>query len=553
MYDKCTLWILACLTLSGCTASQAGEAPGTVMEKKMAQFAPAVITADVSGLADSERRALDAIIAAARYLDPVFLRQAYAKNPDILARLEADRRPDAALRLQYFWMMKGPWDRQDHWRPFATTVARPKGAGYYPTGMTKREFERACSKSSEAKAALQNLFTVVRRDDDGGLMAAPYSQVYAQWLEPSARLLRRAADLTDNVTLATFLRSRAQAFLDDDYYQSDKDWMDLDSSVEVTMGPYEVYEDELFGYKAAFEVFVTVTDADASAELSRYKAGLAGWEKVLPYPDEFKPTRGRESPIRVVDLVYAAGDARTSVQTIAFNLPNDERVRKEKGAKKVLMRNVIKAKFDMIMRPLAERALVASQLPQLSADAFFNQTLFHELSHSLGPAYVKRDGQQVEVRMILGGDYSAIEECKADVMGAFLVQHEIEKGTFPKAFREQHLVSYFIGLFRSVRFGISEAHGKGAAVQINYFMENGAARWDPSSERLTVDPERLEAAVAMLLNRILVLQAQGDVKAGKELLATYGVNSAVIDGVLAQLDGVPVDLRPIYPLAGERE
>ena len=553
MDHRYTLGIVGCLTLLGCTASNTGEAHATVMEKKMAQFATAVITADVSGLSDSERRALDAIIDAARYLDQVFLRQAYAKNPDILARLEADRGPDAPLRLRYFWMMKGPWDRQDHWRSFATTSERPKGAGYYPTGMSKSEFERACAASDDDKAALQNLFTVVRWGADRKLVADPYSKVYGQWLEPSARLLRRAADATGNVTLAKFLRSRAKAFLDDDYYQSDKDWMDLDSSVEVTIGPYEVYEDELFGYKAAFEAFVTVTDANASAALSRYKAGLAEWEKTLPYPDEFKPTRGRESPIRVVDLVYAAGDARTSVQTIAFNLPNDERVRREKGAKKVLMRNVIKAKFDMIMRPLAARSLGESQLARLSADAFFNQTLFHELSHSLGPAYVKRDGQDVEVRMILGGDYSAIEECKADVMGAFLVQHEIDKGTFPKAFREQHLVSYFIGLFRSVRFGISEAHGKGAAVQINFFMEHGAAVWDATTSRLTVDVDRLEAAVAVLLNKILVLQAQGDVAAGKELLSVYGVSSKLIDDVLAQLDGVPVDLRPVYPLAGERE
>lgn len=547
-----TLVAVSCLFLfAGCAAYETGGVTTAALEKKMQQFAPAVITADVSDLPDSERKALDAIIDASRHLDQVFLRQAYAGNPEILARLEAASGADAALRLQYFWMHKGPWDRQEHWAPFATTKEHPKGAGYYPTDMTEEEFRAACAESPERKAELESLFTVVGRDG-GRLVTTPYSKAYARWLEPAARDLERAARHTSNASLRRFLESRAKAFRDDDYYQSDKDWMDLDSRVEVTIGPYEVYEDELLNLKAGFESFVTVSDPKASAALARYKAGLSGWEEALPYPASMKPTRGRESPIRVVDLVYASGDARTSVQTIAFNLPNDERVRKEKGAKKVLMRNVIKAKFDLILRPLAERVLAESQLAKLSADAFFNQTLFHELSHSLGPAFVKRDGEEVEVRVVLGKDYSAIEECKADVMGAFLVQHEIDKGTFPESFREEHLASYFVGLFRSVRFGVSEAHGKGAAVQINFFMEHEAASWDEASGRLTVDYDRLEATVALLLNQILVAQANGSKAGVATMLGTYGVNSPIIDEVLARLDGVPVDLRPIYPLAGEK-
>jgi hypothetical protein len=536
----------------GCSSPPSGESPAAAdsFKERLAQFAPAVIEADLGSLPASERAALDKIIEASRYLDDVFLRQAYAGNPRIRANLLADTSPEGVAKRTYFDIMKGPWDRQQHHEPFAIDIPRPKGAGFYPSDMTKAEFEEACAASGAADEALKGLFTVVVRTDHG-LLAVPYSSAYGRWLRPAARLLLEAADLTENASLATFLRSRARAFLSDDYYQSDKDWMDLDSRVEVTIGPYEVYEDELYSYKTSFESFVTVSDPDASADLQRFKDSLAVWEQALPIPDELKAERGRESPIRVVDLVYASGDARTSVQTIAFNLPNDERVRAEKGAKKVLLRNVIKAKFDRILRPLAERSLAAGQIGQLSADAFFRQTLFHELSHSLGPAYVQRDGEQLEVRMALGADYSAIEECKADVMGAYLVLYEIDAGTFPPEERTRHLTSYLTGLFRSVRFGVAEAHGKGAAVQINRYLEAGAIGLDPQSGRLHLDLGAAEQAITNLLGELLMLQAYGDLAAAGALLGQYGTVSDAIATVTGNLTGIPVDLRPIYPAAGE--
>lgn len=518
---------------------------------RLAGFAPAVITADIADLPASERAALDRIIEASRLLDPVFLLQNSADNLTRREALARDRTKAGEVLLEYFDLMKGPWDRQRHHEPFACDHPRPPGGGFYPVDMTAEEFEAACGASDEARAAFENLCTVVRRDPTSALIAIPYSQAYRTWLEPAAALLRGAAGETQNASLRRFLLSRAAAFLDDDYYASDKDWMDLDSRVEVTIGPYEVYEDERYGYKAAFESFVTVSDPEASAALDRYKASLGAWEQALPIPDELKTERGRESPIRVVDLVYASGDARTSVQTIAFNLPNDERVRAEKGAKKVLLRNVIKAKFDRILQPLARRVLREEQLPQLSADAFFRQTLFHELSHSLGPAYTERAGEPVEVRIALGSDYSAIEECKADVMGAYLVLHEIQQGTIAPEERLVHLTSYLIGLFRSVRFGTAEAHGKGAAIQIHRYFEAGAVSWDAGARRLTVHAEHLEPAIRALLRDLLLLQADGDTEAARSLLAKYGSSSARIDDVLAELDGIPVDLRPIYPLAGE--
>ncbi|MEO1339245.1 MAG: hypothetical protein AAFV29_26630, partial [Myxococcota bacterium] len=263
--------------------------------------------------------------------------------------------------------------------------------------------------------------------------------------------------------------------------------------------------------------------------------------------DEVKTKRGAESPIRVVDVVYTSGDARKSVQTIAFNLPNDERVRKEKGAKKVMLRNIIRTKFDRILRPIAERILASSQMKYLSADAFFNETLFHELSHSLGPAFVKNEGK-VEVRRALGADYSSLEEGKADVMGAYNVLFMIKQGEFPRAFREQLLVSYFVGLFRSVRFGVTEAHGRGAAFQINRFIEEGAARVNEEG-KFVIEPDKLEASITALTKDLCMLQHNGDKAAAQAFLSKYGVMSAPMRSALAKLENIPVDIRPQYPLA----
>jgi hypothetical protein len=326
--------------------------------------------------------------------------------------------------------------------------------------------------------------------------------------------------------------------------------MDLDSPVEITIGPYETYEDELLGLKAAFEAFVTVSDPRASAELEKFKKYLPEMERHLPIPDNIKTKRGAASPIRVVDLVFSAGDARKSVQTIAFNLPNDEKVRAEKGAKKVLLRNLINTKFNAILRPIGQRVLTGTQTTLLDDKAFFQQVLFHELSHSLGPAFTTKDGKKVDVRLALGAAYSPLEEAKADVMGVYNVLFMIEKGEIAADTRDRMLVSYFAGLFRSARFGVAEAHGKGAALQINRLVEAGAATVG-SDGKYTVDLTRIEAAVSDLVRDICVLQHDGDAAAADAFLAKYGALSKDTENVLAKLGSIPVDILPRYPLAGE--
>ena len=515
----------------------------------LALFVPVVLDADLGALPEPERQALDRLIAAARRLDPIFDRQAYAGNPALAERLSQDLSPEGQALYDLFRLMRGPWDRQDHHRPFVPGAPpRPPGAGFYPEDLSADQLRAWIAQSPADRLAFESLTTVIERDGDR-LVARPYYDVYREHLDAAAADLLAAADLTANKSLRRFLRSRAAAFKSGDYYASDKDWMDLESPIEVTIGPYETYEDELMGWKGAFEAFVTVADPQASADLARFKARLPAMEAHLPLPDHLKTKRGAESPIRVVDLVFAAGDARKSVQTIAFNLPNDERVRAEKGAKKVLLRNLIRAKFDAIMRPIGEQLLAPAHLGDLSADAFFHQVLFHELSHSLGPAYVDQGGERRELRLALGAAFSPLEEAKADVVGVYNLLYMIDEGLLPAELRRPALVSYFAGLFRSVRFGTAEAHGLGAAFQLGHYAEAAVMRVDGG--RIALDLAALEAAIARLAGEVLTVQALGSEERAQAILERYRRLPVELQALVDGLDGVPLDVRPIYPRAGE--
>jgi len=389
---------------------------------------------------------------------------------------------------------------------------------------------------------------VIRRDGDA-LVAVPYSEVYREWLEPASEHLRRAAAATENESLRRFLELRAEAFLSDDYYESDKAWMDLEAPLEVTIGPYEVYEDGLFGYKAAFEAFVTVNDPEASAALSGYKAELPWLEGHLPIPEEHKNLdRGSESPIRVVDIVYTAGDTKSGVQTIAFNLPNDERVREEKGSKKVLLRNIIEAKYEQILVPIAAQVLAPELVDRLSFDAFFDEVLHHELSHGLGPGTITVDGRETEVRLELRELYSTIEEAKADVMGIYDILALIDRGVMPAELREALDATYLAGLFRSARFGLHEAHGRGVVAQFNYLLEKGAIQVDDDG-RYAVVADQFAIGIEALLHNLLMLQATGDYEGTMAFLDTYGVPTPELEAAIGRLTGVPVDVVPAYPQA----
>ena len=502
-----------------------------------------------------ESRTLAELIEASRPMGDIFLRQVSEKNPALRRRLTGEAAhgsPGAAGALALFRINAGPWDRLDGNAPFIGTARKPPGAGFYPADMTKEEFEKWVAAHPGDRKAFEGLFTVIRRDGRS-LVAIPYSRAYRSFLDTSAAHLRRAAALTGNASLRAYLEKRADAFLTDDYYASDLAWMDLDSDIEVVIGPYEVYEDDLFNYKASFTSFVSVRDKAESAKLAVYAQHLPDMEKALPIPDEHKNTsRKFESPIRVVQEAYTAGDTRAGVQTSAFNLPNDERVRQARGSKKVLLKNVMEAKFRVAGKPIAERVLDPAQMGSVSFDAFFNHTLFHELAHGLGPGVITGpDGSKVDKRLPLKNLFSTIEECKADVVGMWTLYQAIDQKWLTSFDTDALAITTAALFYRSIRFGVDEAHGGGTAIQWNWFLEKGAVA--PAADgRFRVDTGKYREAVRSLANELLMIEATGDYARAQKLVSTYGKLTPEMERINAGLKDIPVDIAPVYPAAGEK-
>jgi hypothetical protein len=412
--------------------------------------------------------------------------------------------------------------------------------------MTREEFQNWVKAHPEDKNEFESNFTVIKKDGVA-LMAVPYSVEYKDLLEPTATLLREAADLTSDPTLKKYLVSRADALLSNDYFQSDMDWMDITGPIDPVIGPYEVYEDKLLGCKAAFEAFVTVVDPVESEKLAKVGTRLFDLERNLPIPTQYKNfERGKTSPIKVASEVFSAGDTKAGVQTTAFNLPNDERVREAKGSKKVLLKNVAKAKFEKCWIPIANEVLQKKDLAKVSFDAYFNHTLLHEMSHGLGPGnIVMPNGVRTTVNKALAELYSTIEECKADVLGIYSTPYLIGKKVVPANLVPYLYPTYLGGMFRAVRFGIGEAHGGGVAIQFNWMMEKGAFKVD-NEGRFTVDPRKCEKEIRDLAATLLLIEAKGDYQGARKLIEKYRVMTPVLEKALKKLEHIPVDIRPIY-------
>ena len=516
--------------------------------QRVKQLPRTVIDYDRSLLDDNDRQVVAKLIDASKQIDEIFWRQASEENPDFRAMLEKTDGP----AYEYFLMNRGPWDRLKQDEPFIGTKKKPAGAAFYPEDMTKDEFEKYVAAHPDKKDELQGLFTIVRRDGTG-LVGIPYSAFYKDFLTAAAARLREAAAITNDASLKTFLTKRADAFLSDNYRDSDMAWMDLNGKIEVVIGPYEVYEDDLFNYKASYESFVTVVDRGESEKLAAYAQHLPDMERNLPEPEQYKNfNRGTSSPIKVVQELYTGGEARPGVQTSAFNLPNDEVVREQKGSKKVLLKNVMDAKFRQSGKPIAMRVLDPSLVSQVAFDPYFNHTLFHELSHGLGPGFITLPtGEKVEARIPLKNLYSTIEECKADVLGLWNIRYAINSKLIT-AFDERQLYATYAGLmFRSMRFGINEAHGRGTAVQWNWIREKGGVT-PVAGGKYTVDMDKFRDAVQSLATELLTIEATGDFNRANALLNRYGVSTPEMNTVIASLKDIPVDIWPVFPAAGEK-
>ncbi len=523
------------------------------LKAKIEQFAPVKITYDHSLLNERQKEVVKRLHAAAQLIDSIFLRQVYSKNFEIKKRLENSNDPLDKLRLEYFKIMFGPFDRLDHNKPFIGNEKKPLGANFYPEDMTKEEFEKWVKEHPGDEESFTSEFTVIRRKD-GKLIAVPYTVEYQPELERIASLLDEAAEFADNPSLKKYLTLRAKSFRTNDYFESDMAWMDLkDHTIEVVIGPYEVYEDELFNYKASYETFLTIVDPAETRKLKKFASYLNEMEKNLPIPDEHKNFgRGSESPIVVVQEIYCAGDAKAGVQTLAFNLPNDERVRKAKGSKKVMLKNIHEAKFEKLLKPIAEIVLVPEQLKFVTFDGFFNHTLMHEMSHGIGPGFITVNGRKTEVKKELKETYSKLEECKADILGMYNNIFMIKQGVFPPEFEKDIWVTFLAGTFRSVRFGVSEAHGGGNAIIFNYLLENGAYQFDEKTEKVKVNFDKIYKVLTDLANKVLMIQATGDYEGAKKLIARYGIVTPVMKRLVNKLKNLPVDIKPEFEIDGNK-
>lgn len=539
--------------LSATLTGQEPAARDPELARKIARFAPTNLTADVSKLTPKDRQALDKIIEAAKLLDPLFLHQVWAGNAALEKKLQADKTAAGLQRLHYFYINDGPWSRLDEKEPFIDGVPKekPLGASYYPEDMTKEEFNSWLQTLSDAdKHKATGFFHLIRRGPDRKLTLVPYSEAYKEFLVPAARLLREAAALTTNATLKDFLSKRADAFGSDDYYESDVAWMALDSPIDVTIGPYETYEDELFSYKAAFEAYVTLRDDAETVKLAKFSAHLQELENNLPIEPRYRnPKLGAASPIRVVNNVFGSGEGNSGVQTAAFNLPNDERVVKEKGSKRVMLKNIQDAKFSKTLVPISRVVLDASDQSALAFDSFFTHILCHELMHGLGPHNITINGQETTVRKQLKELYSAIEEAKADMTGLWALQYMIDRGIIEKSMQRTLYTTYLASMFRSVRFGITEAHGRGVAMQFNYLVDEGGIRFNEAKGTFSVDHSKIKESVMKLTRELLTLEAEGSYDKAKAILDKFAVIRPPMQQALDKLKDVPVDIEPVFPLA----
>jgi hypothetical protein len=524
-----------------CGAEPAADTPDTEgdtatatidIADRLDQYAEVRLTADLSTLRESDRQMIPLLIEAAKIMDTLFWYEAYGERQEILQDLQDD-----AMR-EYFAINYGPWDRLNDNEPFVAGVGpKPAGANFYPADMTKEEFEAA---DLPDKASL---YTFLRRDESGELYTIPYHEQFPGAVQRASDLLKQAAALSEDPGLKRYLDLRAAALLDDEYQPSDLAWMDMrDNAIDVVIGPIETYEDQLFGYKAAHEAYVLIKDQEWSERLAKYAAVLPDLQRNLPVDPEYKAEQpGSDAQLNAYDVVYYAGDCNAGSKTIAINLPNDEEVQLKKGTRRLQLKNAMRAKFDRIMLPITAELIDSSQRDHVTFDAFFANTMFHEVAHGLG---IKNtiDGQGT-VREALREHASALEEGKADILGLYMIQQLHERGEVTGDL-EDYYITFMAGIFRSVRFGASSAHGKANMIRFNFFESEGAFTRDEATGTYRVDVPKLEAAVAALSRQILTLQGDGDYEGVAQLVAERGVIGSQLQADLDRLDAadIPVDI-----------
>jgi hypothetical protein len=557
--------ILAPIALVAFAASAVAATPDVAQLNAMAsRFAPIELRADTSALSAGDKVAIAKLVEAAKIVDTLQLRQRWSGNEALWSALQKDHTPLGAARLNYFWLNKGPWSIIDDNKSFMPTdyagiqipATKPPGANFYPAGATRQELESWMnSLSPKDKEQAQWFYTVIRKGQDGKFKTVKYSDEYKAELSKLAALLRDAANATGNASLKKFLNLRADAFLSNDYLASDFAWMDLDSPVDVTIGPYETYNDELFGYKAAFEAYVNIRDQKETRKLDFFGKHMQELENNLPLDAKYRnPKVGALAPMVVVNQVYGAGDGNMGVQTAAYNLPNDERIISQRGSKRVMLKNVQEAKFDSTLKPITKLVLRPQDQKDLDFDSFFTHILAHEITHGLGPHVTHNGGKESTPRQDLKDTYSTIEEAKADVTGLWALTYMMDKGQLKDTLgqgdaAERKLFNTFLAsAFRTLHFGLTDSHARGMAIQMNYLLDHGGFV-SHGDGTFSVDFKKIKQAVADLDREFLTIEATGDYARAKALMTKYVVIRPDVQKALDKMKAVPNDIRPSFTTA----
>jgi hypothetical protein len=528
------IFMMVTVVLSGTVAGQQALTPANAehVAARLATFAPFTLTSDISHLSAKEKQILSILFDVADIMDELFWQQAMGPKDQFLARIQDETTKKFAI-INY-----GPWDRLDGNNSFIAGIrAKPEGANFYPVDMTKEEFEAFNDPNKES------LYTVIRRNEDGTLRSVWYHQAYEPQLKKAAELIKQAAALAEDAGLKKYLELRADALLTSNYQPSDFAWMEMrNSGIDFVVGPIENYEDALFGYKAAFESYILIKDPVWSARLVKYAAMLPDLQRGLPVKDEYKTEiPGADADLNAYDVVYYAGDCNAGSKTIAINLPNDEEVQLQKGSRKLQLKNAMKAKFDKIMVPIADLLIDPAQRKHVTFNAFFENTMFHEVAHAMGVKNtINGNGP---ARTALKEMYSSIEEGKADIMGLYLVTKLYEMGELTEGEVMDNYVTFFAGTFRSSRFGAASAHGKSNMMRFNFFEEEGAFTRNEDGT-YTVDFEKSKAAMEKLVQKIIYIQGDGDYAAAKTWVETEGIVKPALQTDLDRINasGIPVDV-----------
>lgn len=512
--------------------ASAAVAPTVSVEDRLAKYTPVRLTADLSTMSDNQKEMLRLLIQAGELMNQPFWYEAYGKSDSLLAATESDQL-DRYIQINY-----GPWDRLEGNEPFVEGVGqKPAGANFYPVDMSKEEFEAADLPDKTSQ------YTFIRRNEAGELITVPYHEQFADQVQQAADLLKQAAELAEEPELKKYLNLRAEALLTDNYQPSDLAWMDMkNNQIDVVIGPIETYEDQLFGYKAAHEAYVLVKDMDWSERLAKYAEFLPELQRNLPVEDKYKTEMpGSDADLNAYDVVYYAGDANAGSKTIAINLPNDEEVQLQKGTRRLQLKNAMQAKFDKILVPIADMLIAEDQRKHITFDAFFANTMFHEVAHGLGIKNTIND--KGTVREALKENASALEEGKADVLGLYMVTQLHEKGELDGEL-EDYYTTFLASIFRSIRFGASSAHGRANMVRFNYFAEKGAFTRDTETGRYRVDNDKMRQAMNDLSRDILVLQGEGDYEGVSQLVAEKGNVGEALQSDLDRLaeNNIPKDI-----------